>query len=316
MEAERGRAEVAPPRPAEAQTPSNGGGRGRGGGGGGFRRSWRPRWSDGRPPRPRVRKLRFLMILLGLVTLALISTVFGMLLAVASDLPQLENTREFAVGQTSYLYDDQGRPIGPFLPSNHEVIDKWTQISPSMIHAIISVEDKRFWSDPGVDLRGVARAIWADITGGATQGASTIAEQFVKNIRQAENNRTIFEKIQEAALAFQLAHRWRKKKILTEYLNSIYFGNGAYGVESAARVYFGKTWATTPTHPRMARPRAAATAPRIIRFPRAPRSSSPGRLRCWPGWWPTPAASTPSPIRRMPTGGATWCSRTWFSSTT
>ena len=196
-----------------------------------------------------MRKLRLLLILVGLAILALVSTVFGMLLAVASDLPQLENTAVFAQGRTSYLYDDHGRPIGPLLPSNHEVIDKWPQISPWMVKAIISVEDKRFWSNPGVDLRGVARAVLADVTGGATQGASTIAEQFVKNTLNAENNRTIFEKLREAALAFQLAHKWKKTKILTEYLNSIYFGNGAYGVESAARVYFGKTLGYDPNAP-------------------------------------------------------------------
>ena len=118
-----------------------------------------------------------------------------------------------------------------------------------MIHAIIAVEDKRFWTDPGVDLRGVARAVLSDITGGATEGASTIAEQFVKNTLGEENNRTVFEKLREAALAFQLTHRWRKTKILTEYLNSIYFGNGAYGVESAARVYFGKALGYDPNAP-------------------------------------------------------------------
>ena len=85
----------------------------------------------------------------------------------------------------------------------------------------------------------MARAVVADATGGATEGASTIAEQFVKNALAQEGDRTILEKVREAALAFQLTHRWSKQKILREYLNSIYFGNGAYGIESAARVYFG-----------------------------------------------------------------------------
>jgi len=193
-----------------------------------------------RPPRPRLRKLRFLLILIGLGALAVVSTVFGMMTAVASDLPQLENTNQYAVGRNSYLYDDHWRPIGLFAPPNHEVIDGWRQISPAMIRAIVAVEDRRFWSDPGVDIRGIARAFFADITGGRVQGASTIAEQFVKNTLHQEGNRTIFEKLREAALAFQLTHKWRRTKILTEYLNSIYFGNGAYGVESAARVYFGR----------------------------------------------------------------------------
>src|SRR5437588_12039880 len=94
--------------------------------------------------------------------------------------------------------------------------------------------------DPGADAPGIARTFRADGTGNATQGASTITEQFVKNALQAQNNRTVFEKLREAALAYHLTRKWTKQKILTEYLNTIYFGNGAYGVESAARIYFGK----------------------------------------------------------------------------
>ena len=161
-------------------------------------------------------------------------------MAVASDLPQLENRQQYKAEKNSYLYDDDWRPIGIFAPPNHVVIDNYGEIGPTMRDAIISVEDKRFWSDPGVDIRGIARAFVADATGGATQGASTIAQQFVKNALSEEGNRTVFEKLREAALAYHLTHEWTKTKILTEYLNSIYFGNGAYGVESAARVYFGK----------------------------------------------------------------------------
>ncbi len=86
----------------------------------------------------------------------------------------------------------------------------------------------------------MARAAWSDVSGsGPTQGASTITEQFVKNALTAQNNRTIFEKLREAALAYHLDHRWSKHKILDQYLNTIYFGNGAYGVEAAVRTYFG-----------------------------------------------------------------------------
>ena len=91
-------------------------------------------------------------------------------------------------------------------------------------------------------MRGIAAsARAADATGHSREGASTIAQQFVKNALAEQGNRTVFEKLREATLAFHLTHRVvRRQKILTEYLNSIYFGNGAYGVESAARVYFGK----------------------------------------------------------------------------
>ncbi len=209
------------------------------------RRRWR-RERDGRQRRPKLRKLRLLWILVGFGALAVVSTVFGMMMSVASDLPQIENRAEYNQAANSYLYDDHWRPIGIFAAPNNEVIDNYGQLGPSMRDAVISVEDKRFWSDPGVDIRGIARALMADVTGSARQGASTIAQQFVKNALAEEDNRTIFEKLREAALAYHLTREWRKTKILTQYLNSIYFGNGAYGAESAARVYFGKVHGYDP----------------------------------------------------------------------
>ncbi|MFZ0091532.1 MAG: transglycosylase domain-containing protein, partial [Solirubrobacteraceae bacterium] len=203
------------------------------------RRRWR-RSNDGRPAKPKVRKLRLLSILVGFGILAVVSTIFGMMMAVASDLPQIENRAEYKQAANSYLYDDHWRPIGILAPPNNEVIDSYGEIGPEVRDAIIAVEDKRFWSDPGVDVKGIARALLADVTGSAREGASTIAQQFVKNALAEEDNRTVFEKLREAALAYHLTHEWKKTKILTEYLNSIYFGNGAYGAESAARVYFGK----------------------------------------------------------------------------
>ncbi len=102
-------------------------------------------------------------------------------MAVASDLPRSRTASSTATSVNSYLYDDHWRPIGIFAPPTHDVIDTYGQISESMQGRDRLVEDKRFWTDPGVDIRGLARAFVADITGGATQGASTIAEQFVKN---------------------------------------------------------------------------------------------------------------------------------------
>ncbi len=207
--------------------------------------------SGGRGPRPRLRKLRLLLLLVGLAILAFISTAYGMMMAVASDVPLIENQQEYRNGlsHNTYLYDDHWRPIGIFAASTPEVIDPWRAISPAVINAVLAVEDKRFWSDPGVDLKGIVRAFLSDATGGPTQGASTITEQFVKNALQQQGNRTILEKLREAALAFHLTRKWPRTRILTQYLNSVYFGNGAYGIESAARVYFGKQLGYDPNAP-------------------------------------------------------------------
>ena len=107
-----------------------------------------------------------------------------------------------------------------------------------MKHAIVAIEDKRFYEHRGVDVRGMARALYADVTQhGAVQGGSTITQQFVKNA-YLTNKKSIGRKLFEAALAWQLEQRWSKDRILTAYLNTVYFGNGAYGVEQASRIYF------------------------------------------------------------------------------
>jgi penicillin-binding protein 1A len=198
--------------------------------------------------RPRVRKLRLLLVLIGFLALAGASTLFGMLTAIASDLPELNPTVP-AASVDSYLYDANGTPIGVLAPPDKSVSDSWGQISQQMVHAIVAVEDKRFWSDPGIDIKGLLRALESDVTGGQKEGASTIPEEFVKNVLLEEGNRTIFEKLREADLAFQLVHKWKRWKILTDYLNTIYFGHGATGIESAARVYFGWNHGYDPSNP-------------------------------------------------------------------
>jgi penicillin-binding protein 1A len=192
-------------------------------------------------PRPRVKKLRLLAILLPLVLLAVVSTVFGMMMAVASDLPNLENRKEYQNARNSVLYDTKGRQLGVLTNNQSRVLVRYGQISPNMRNAIIAIEDRRFYENSGVDIRAIARAFVQDlINKQAVQGGSTIAQQFVKNALRAQSDRTVFQKLREAALAYHLTRKWSKSKILTQYLNSIYFGNGAYGVESAARTYFGK----------------------------------------------------------------------------
>jgi penicillin-binding protein 1A len=192
--------------------------------------------------RPRIKKLRVLAILAGLAFLAAVSTVFGMMMAVASELPALESHEQYAADKdNSILLDYRGRKLGILQNNQNVVLVGPYQISPAMKHAIIAIEDRRFYTNDGYDLRGIGRALWADITSGeAVQGGSTITQQFVKIALEAQSERTVLQKLREAALAYHLTRKWSKEKILTEYLNAIYFGKGAYGIESAARVYFGK----------------------------------------------------------------------------
>jgi penicillin-binding protein 1A len=190
--------------------------------------------------RPRLKRLRFLLILFAVLLLGLISFVFGMFVAVASDLPSLTKFSQLKDAQSSELLDDLGHPIGVLSQQNRVIVTS-SQIPQIVKEAVISIEDKRFQTEGGIDIRGIARAFVDDVVHkGAVQGASTIEEQFIKNALQAQSHRTIFEKLREAALAYQLSRKWSKEKILAAYLNTIYFGNGAYGIEAAAQTYFGQ----------------------------------------------------------------------------
>jgi penicillin-binding protein 1A len=189
--------------------------------------------------RPRLKRLRFVLILFAVLLLGLISFVFGIFMAVASDLPSLTKFSQLKEAQSSVLLDDLGHPIGVISEQNRVIVTP-QEIPPIVKQAVISIEDKRFETNSGVDIRGIARAFVQDVAHkGTVQGASTIEQQFIKNALQAQSHRTILEKLRETALAYQLSHKWSKEKIVTAYLNTIYFGNGAYGIESAAQTYFG-----------------------------------------------------------------------------
>jgi penicillin-binding protein 1A len=191
--------------------------------------------------KPRVKRLRLLAILAAMLLLGVVSFVFGMFVSVAADLPSLTTSfGQYKNAKSSQLLDDLGRPIGVLSQQNRVILEPG-QIPQIVREAVISIEDKRFESNSGVDIRSIARAFIQDVahSGGGVQGASTIEEQFIKNALQAQSHRTIFEKLKEAALAYQLSHKWSKEKILAAYLNTIYFGNGAYGIEAAAQTYFG-----------------------------------------------------------------------------
>jgi len=199
-----------------------------------------PEAPEPRVRKPRVKRIRLLLIALPLIALALVSTVFGMMMAVASELPNLQSENGFKTARNSVLLDALGRPLGILKSSHNRVLIPYSQISPFMRNAVISIEDQRFYENNGVDPRGIMRAFVQDtISGGSRQGGSTITQQFVKNALGAQDQRTVTQKLRESALAYHLTRKWSKEKILSEYLNSIYFGNGAYGIESAARVYFG-----------------------------------------------------------------------------
>ncbi len=164
-------AQVVPLRPGYGvpaptkRAPSNGDGGGNGNGNGNGNRGGGGSGGDDEDPKPkvRIRKLRVLALLIGLGLLAIVSTVFGMMMAVASDLPKLEEPATV----NSIIVDDKGRPLGKLQGNERRVYLDEARIAPVMKHAIIAIEDQRFYTNEGVDLRGIARAVYA---GRAPQG--------------------------------------------------------------------------------------------------------------------------------------------------
>jgi penicillin-binding protein 1A len=228
----------------------------------------------GESSKPRLKKLRILFVLLGLGVLGLVSMVFGMMAAVSQDLPAIYDFAQYKEAKNSEVFDAAGEPIGTLTSDQNKILLASGQISPNIKNAVVSIEDARFYEHNGVDFQGIARALVKDVLSqSAAQGASTITEQFVKNALEAQGSRTVFEKFREAALAYRLERHWTKDKILTEYLNTIYFGEGAYGIEAAARTYFGAAHpgCGTPTEPcaSVLEPWEAATLAGIIASPSA-----------------------------------------------
>jgi len=228
----------------------------------------------GERSKPRLKKLRILFVVMGLGVLGLVSMVFGMMAAVSQDLPAIYNFAQYKASKNTEVFDAAGEPIGTLTSDQNKILLTSGQISPNVKNAVVSIEDARFYEHSGVDFQGIGRALVKDILSqSAAQGASTITEQFVKNALAAQDSRTLFQKFREAALAYRLERHWTKDEILTQYLNTIYFGEGAYGIEAAARTYFGRAHpgCGTPSEPcaSVLEPWEAANLAAIISSPSA-----------------------------------------------
>jgi len=147
------------------------------------------------------------------------------------------------LAQPSYLYDQKGTPISQLSSTRIEPVSG-QQIPLIMKQAIIAVEDRRFYEHKGVDLRSLARAIYIDVkSGDYSEGGSTITQQLAKNFFIAPDktpDKTIIRKLKEAAYALKIETVLDKDQILTAYLNQIYLGEGRWGLQNAAQLYFGK----------------------------------------------------------------------------
>jgi penicillin-binding protein 1A len=181
-----------------------------------------------RPLLPRARRL-------GRTGLAL-----ALLLGACVKLPSLDEALAKAVHQaeTSKIYAADGTLITALHAEENREPISLDQMPKVLQDAVISIEDERFWDHPGVDARAIARAFFRNSSAGTVvEGGSTITQQYIKNVLITPE-RTLKRKVEEAALAWQLEQKNSKSEILEKYLNTVYFGQGAYGVQAAAETYF------------------------------------------------------------------------------
>jgi membrane peptidoglycan carboxypeptidase len=147
------------------------------------------------------------------------------------------------LNSSAEVFDRHGNVIGTFTDAERRFLvdtDELLKKAPFVGEAVIAAEDRDFYEHNGVSIRGIARAAWENLTGGKiAEGGSTITQQYVKNTVLTPE-RTITRKVKEAVLAIKLERRYSKDEILGFYLNTIYLGRGAYGIEAAARAYFDK----------------------------------------------------------------------------
>lgn len=192
--------------------------------------------------KPRAGKYIALMGLV--VTLALVAAfvVAGVNLMKSwlEDLPDYTDADAYLLSQPTTVVDADGNVITEFYLENRVPISI-DECSPYVLAATVDIEDERFYSHNGIDIKGILRAVVSQLTGGS-EGASTITQQLVRNtvLQDEQFEKTLSRKVREAYIALQLEQMYTKDEILMMYLNSIYYGSGCYGIEAASEYYFGK----------------------------------------------------------------------------
>jgi len=175
-----------------------------------------------------------------LTSAVLVGIVVGAFLTLIRDLPEIRSLETFKPSAVTRIYSSDKVLLAELFAERRDPVPL-SVIPKHLKDAIVATEDRNFYRHSGVDLKGIFRAVIKDIWAREfVEGASTITQQLAKTLFLT-SKKTLMRKLKEAVLAFQLERRYTKSEILEFYLNQVYFGSGAYGVESAARIYFGKS---------------------------------------------------------------------------
>lgn len=193
------------------------------------------------PPAPKKKSSTFLKIFIGLIIFLIVMAVgVGIGFVTANLNVKADLSKDILPPASSQIYDSAGNEIANIHATENRMPVKIDQIPVNLQNAFVAIEDNRFYEHKGVDFRGLVRAAYTNIVAQEiAEGGSTITQQLAKNAYLTQD-RTYKRKIQEIFLALQLEKQYTKQEILELYLNQIYFGQGAYGVQAAAKTYFGK----------------------------------------------------------------------------
>jgi penicillin-binding protein 1A len=176
---------------------------------------------------------------LAVLAVALVGGAAGLLLALMRDLPEIQQIESYRPSAATRVYSADGELLGQFFIERRIPV-RLSEMPLIMRQAVIAIEDQNFYSHLGVDFQGIGRAIWADVRAHEfAQGGSTITQQLARGLFLSPD-KTLRRKLKEALLALKIERYYTKDEILERYLNQIYLGSGAYGVEAASQTYFGK----------------------------------------------------------------------------
>jgi penicillin-binding protein 1A len=185
------------------------------------------------------RRTTVIFVVLVVILAAAIASGVGAVAKFQSDC-SLQELKAVEIGQNSFVYAANGSLLGSIPAERNRTPVPLAKVSPWMAKATVAIEDHRFYEHGGVDYEGIARAAWKDLRAGhVVQGGSTITQQLVRNL-YISKERTFKRKIKEACLAIRLSRARSKDWILSQYMNQVYYGNHAYGIEAAAQTYFSR----------------------------------------------------------------------------
>jgi len=177
---------------------------------------------------------------LALLTIALAVSAGALVNSWLLNLPDYQSADAYLVAEPTQVFDADNNVIAEYYLQNRRIVTK-DQVSPYVLMGTVDTEDIRFYQHNGIDPQGIARAVLVQFTGGS-EGASTITQQLVRNtvLSEEQFEQTLKRKVREAYIAMQMEKKYTKDQILMMYINTIYYGHAAYGIQAASITYFNK----------------------------------------------------------------------------